>query len=75
MKRVFENKCQLQVSWDSSVYDVETLICIVYSLEDDLACFLPVQNVLPVLSDELLPEIQELAALGKCTRVEHYNSL
>ena len=75
LKQAYASTSQLQVSWDASTYDCETLLCITYNMQDDLACYLPIQNLTPVLTGELLPELQDLAAQGKCCRIDTYNTL
>ena len=72
---MFGGCCQLQVSWDASNYDVETLVAICYDYRQDVAGYLPVQNLAPVVSTELDAPLQILAAEGKLTRVEGYNSM
>ena len=71
----FANTYQVQVSWDESTYDCETLVCIAYDYQQNLAAYLPLQNVQPVQSCELDPAIQQLARDEKITRVDGFNSM
>ena len=72
---VFEKATHIQVSWDPSTYDVETLVSVIYSHELDMSAFLPIQNIQPVLQKELSEELRALASVGKVTRIEGFNEL
>ena len=63
------------LSWDPSNYDTETLVSMLYSWQNDTACYCPNQNLTPVLSEEVDEEIRKLSAMHKITRIEGFNEL
>ena len=71
----FEECQQLAISWDASWYDCETLVLLAYDCTTKATGYLPIQNLAPVLSQELGPETRELAFAGKATRIENFNTL
>ena len=71
----FSGCTHFAISWDPSTYDVETLVSIVYSWQNDTACYCPIQNLQPVLSEEVDMEIRKLGAMHKITRIDGYNEL
>ena len=75
MKACFADSQQLQVSWDASTYDIETLVCVAYDPAKDVACYLPHQNISPANLSELDHEHRKLALQNKVTRVDSFNSL
>ena len=75
IKAAYENCFHFSVHWDPSNYDVETMVSILLSGQaspEGLACYLPIQNLKPVLKTEVDPEIQALSAINKLTRVHGY---
>ena len=75
MVQSFGHVTQLQVSWDASTYDTETLVAAIYDVAQNLGAFLPNQDMMPVLTDELHPDIQELCLQGKVTRVDSFSTM
>ena len=71
----FQNSNQVMVAWDASQYDVETLVGCVFDWRTGAAGFLPVQNLEPVLTRELHPEIRDLIYQGKSCRIDSYQNL
>ena len=63
------------MSWDPSTYDVETLVASACSWECDFAGWLPVQNILPMMTDELEEELKALAAVGTLARVSGFSEI
>ena len=59
MVEAFASTCQLQISFDGSSYgEGETLVTAAYDRRLDLGAFLPIQDMKPVLTKELHPDIQ-----------------
>ena len=75
MRSSFAECRQLQVSWDASTYDVETLVSVAYDPSKDVCSYLPNQNLSPVNLSELDDEHRKLAIQNKVTRVDSFNSL
>ena len=78
IKAAYENCFHFSVHWDPSDYDVETMVSILLSHQaspEGLACYLPIQNLRPVLKTEVDPEIQALSAISKLTRVHGYSEI
>lgn len=75
LKKTFEHCRHIAVSWDPSSYDIETMVAAVYSWETDFAGWLPIQNILPMMANELEAELQALSSAGKITRASGYNEL
>ena len=66
---------QVMVAWDASQYDCDTLIGCVYCWRTGAAGFLPIQNLAPVLTEELDEELQTLLYQAKITRVDSFQTM
>jgi hypothetical protein len=78
VQQAYQDCFHFAVHWDPSSYDVETFVSILFSGQcgqDGLACYPPIQNLKPVLKNEVDPEIQALSAVNKLTRVAGYNGI
>ena len=78
VQQAYQDCFHFAVHWDPSSYDVETFVSILFSGQcgqDGLACYPPIQNLKPVLKNEVDPEIQALSAVNKLTRVAGYNEI
>ncbi|CAE7263564.1 unnamed protein product [Symbiodinium sp. CCMP2592] len=71
----FADTQHVQVSWDASTYDVETLVAIAYDYKKNVSGYLPIQNISPVQTAELHETVRTLAVQGRITRVESYNTM
>ena len=77
VQQAYEEAFHFTVAWDPSGYDVETLVSIIHSTQagqtpDGLAAYLPIQNLKPVLKQEVCEEIRALSASNKLTRIQGY---
>ena len=66
VKEAYQEAYHYTVAWDPSNYDVETLVSIIHSTQagdtpDGLAAYLPIQNMKPVLKQEVCDEIRALS--------------
>ena len=80
LKAAFQKTHHVAVHLDPSTYDCSTMVSVLFSAEagqegHGLAAYLPVQNMSPVLKDELCKEVQELGAINKLTRIDGFNEL
>lgn len=72
----FSSCSHLQVSWDPSNYSgQEVLVATVWSNQCMKAAYLPIQVLLPVATDEVSKEIQQLAVKKQITRVDGFCEL
>lgn len=63
------------ISWDPSNYDCETMVAILYSCQNGVAAYCPIQNMSPVLTSEVDEEIRKLSAVNALTRIDGYNEI
>ena len=74
-QKAFQNACHFSIAWDPSTYDCETLVSCLWSNQVQKACYPPIQNMSPLVSSELEPELRELAAINKLTRIQGFTEL
>ena len=77
VRQAYQDAFHFTVAWDPSGYDVETLVSIIHSTQagegpDGLAAYLPIQNLKPVLKQEVCEEIRALSSANKLTRIQGY---
>ena len=78
LRKAYEEAYHISIHWDPSGYDVETLVSIIFSTQaggkdsEGLAAYLPIQNLKPVMKNEVCPEIQALSAQNKLTRISGF---
>ena len=75
LEQAFKDTKHVAVHWDPSSYDVPTMVAIVFSHENQMSGYLPIQNMKPLTKSEIHEELQELAATGRLTRLEGYAEL
>ena len=56
-------------------YDCDTLVVLAYDVRSGVAACLAIQNMSPVLCEELHEDLQKLAYEGKATRVENFATM
>ena len=72
---VFQDCNHISITWDASSYDIETMVILAYSHQCDTCAYLPLQQLLPVMTEEVDQSIQRLAFQGKAVRVEGFGTL
>ena len=78
MKKLFDTfgqTVQVQCSWDESHYDTSTMVLAIYDWRSDMAGFLPIQVMAPILSSELTDEVRILCLEGRATRLEGFSTM
>ena len=75
LKRQFKGVSMLLFHWDPASYDCSTLVAIVYSHAKDIACYPPIQNITPLLKQDVDLELQKLASRNRLTRIDGYTEL